>query len=64
MASGCKEIHEICPNCSGAHAGKECSKQPKEFRCINCIKAKLPAGDAVWDRDCPSMLEERKCIAE
>jgi hypothetical protein len=64
MASGCKEIHEICPNCSGAHAGKECSKQPKKFRCINCIKAKLPAGHAVWDRDCPSMLEERKRIAE
>ena len=64
MAAGCKEIHEICPNCSGAHAGKDCSKQPKDFRCINCIKAKLPAGHAVWDRNCSSMLEARKKIAE
>ena len=28
MATGCKEIHEICSNCTGAHTGRECDKTP------------------------------------
>ena len=64
MATGCKEIHDICPNCAGAHSGKECDKPLCEYKCINCLKAKLRANHAVWDKDCPSMLAEKKKKAE
>src|SRR5271156_1912078 len=64
MATGCKEIHEICSNCAGAHAGSECDKTPDKYKCINCLKAKRPSNPASWDRECPSMSEEKKKKAE
>jgi len=64
MATGCKEIHEICSNCAGAHAGSECDKTPDKYKCINCLKAKRPSNHASWDRECPSMSEEKKKKAE
>ena len=63
-ATGCKEIHEICPNCAGAHGGKDCDRTPDKYKCVNCLKAKLKSNHAVWDRDCPSMQEERRKKAE
>jgi hypothetical protein len=63
-ATGCKEIHEICPNCAGAHSGKDCDRTPDKYRCANCLKARLKPNHAVWDRDCPSMQEERRKKAE
>lgn len=64
MATSCKEIHDICPNCAGAHSGNECNKSPHDYKCINCLKAKLPLNHAVWDKECPSMHMERKKITE
>ena len=63
-ATGCKEIHDICPNCAEAHAGKDCDRPPRDYRCINCLKAKLKLSHAVWDKECPSMLAEKKKKAE
>ena len=63
-ATGCKEIHEICPNCAGAHMGEVCDRTPDKYKCVNCLKAKLKSNHAVWDRDCPSMQEERRKRAE
>jgi hypothetical protein len=63
-ATRCKEIHNICPNCAGAHAGNDCDKNPHDYKCINCLKARLPLNHAVWDKECPSMLSERKKKAD
>jgi hypothetical protein len=63
-AAGCKEIHDICPNCAGAHAGKDCDKSPRDYKCTVCLKAKLRSNHAVWDKECPSMLAEKKKKAE
>lgn len=60
MASRCKEISVICPNCAGAHAGDTCSMTTDKFRCINCSKAGKPANHAVWDWACPSLEDARK----
>ena len=61
LASKCKEISVICPNCAGAHTGEECRADTNRYRCINCSKAGRPANHASWDHTCPSMeVEKRK----
>ena len=60
LASKCVEIHEVCPLCAGAHIGDQCKSLPANYRCINCMKAKLPSNHAAWDRNCPSMVAEKK----
>jgi hypothetical protein len=59
-ALGCKEIHNICLNCTGAHSGKDCDKSSCDHKCILCLKVKLKPNHAVWDKYCPSMLAKKK----
>ena len=60
LASNCKEISAICPNCARAHTGEECRADANRYRCINCSKMGRPANHASWDHACPSMEVEKK----
>ena len=60
LASKCKEISVICPNCAGAHTGEECRAESNRYRCINCSKTGRLANHASWDHACPSMEAEKK----
>jgi hypothetical protein len=47
-----------------AHTSNDCDKNLHNYKCINCLKARLPSNHAVWDKECPSMLSERKKKAD
>jgi hypothetical protein len=52
---------ETCPHCPGSHKMKECSAQPKDYKCINCQifnthnkNVKISENHSSMDKTCPS----------
>lgn len=53
IAKYCKEQHETCHKCGGAHEGKECPEEAK-LNCPNCrTKGLEPREHTARDRNCP-----------
>jgi hypothetical protein len=58
----CKR-EEVCPLCAGAHRLKECTAEPKSFKCVNCTTynkfnphKNVSNNHSSLDKKCPSML--------
>jgi hypothetical protein len=58
-----RECHgtDTCPHCASSHKMKECSAQPKDYKCINCQifnmhnrNAKIGENHSSMDKNCPS----------
>ena len=54
---------ECCPLCAGNHKMKECSANPQEYNCINCMSFNkhnqgktICANHSSLDKNCPSLL--------
>jgi hypothetical protein len=53
---------ETCPHCADSHKMKECSAQPKDYKCVNCQifnmhnrNAKICENHSSKDKNCPSL---------
>jgi len=53
---------EICPLCAGSHKLKECTTNPQEYKCINCLsynkhnqKNAICVNLTSLDKNCPSL---------
>ena len=53
---------ETCPLCAGSHKLKECTSDPQEYKCINCLsynkynqKNPICANHTSLDKNCPSL---------
>ena len=61
---------ETCPLCVGSHELKECTTNPQEYKCINCLsynkhnqKNTICVNHTSQDKNCPSLqpiLENRR----
>jgi hypothetical protein len=54
---------ETCPLCAGNHSMKDCTAQPADYKCINCLtynhhnkNTKTNEKHSSLDKKCPSML--------
>jgi hypothetical protein len=56
IASGCKEITDICDICGGAHASKECQLKHDAYDKLYCVNCKI-YGHAARDRLCPTFTK-------
>jgi hypothetical protein len=62
VASFCRG-EECCPLCTGSHKMKDCSANPQEYKCINCLcynkhnqGKTICANHSSLDKNCPSLL--------
>jgi len=52
---------ETCPFCAGSHKLKECTTNPQEYKCINCLSYSKHSQNAICvnhtslDKNCPSL---------
>lgn len=54
---------ECCPLCAGSHKMKDCSANPQEYKCINCLSYNkhnqgktICVNHSSFDKNCPSLL--------